>query len=402
MLEVKAKPQEPIGRAAIANPGSRNCSIGISLGKTYFSKDNLEALMRFSLDHFDRTQVLIADWPERWNYMASKGLSMEEATERAMQHGILEANKARRVVNRLGNDKLDTSRIDIVDFQTAIGDNPGYHDVLSAIHNEYDSNSEVRDTFRRWAMLGVGKRIKETGKTGKKFEQALRTATNYTIEEAALMICQADQNPLRYIDVYPASFDSDIYSFLRGLNEGKFPELREEIEMQSPYVHIDTRVQIPLSKRLGEWAGNKIGKSPEGRRNARKRSEQWISTAQHYASIAACMGAVLAGPTAFLLADNVWTVNKRETREFEGKEYILTYRTSGRIEVSPRNNRNVTWFDSNGDRESIEHGTHYTAIYPAPLDSQKFTESSSRIYRGLMAQDNSDLHCNAPTTQVTA
>jgi len=271
-LKVKTRPQDSISRATLENPRSRNCSLGISLGKSYFSKDNLEALMRFSLDNFDKTQVLIADWPERWNYMAIKNLNEQEAKNRAIEHGRVEANKARSAVNRLVHDKtLDTSRITVQSFQEAIEDNPGYYEVLSALNDEYDSNPKAREAFRKWAMIGVGKRIKETGKTGEEFEKALRTATNYTLEETALMICQADQNPNRYIDIYPASLNSDIYSFLRGLNIGEYPELKEKLGIQNPYVHIDTRVQIPLSKRIGEYLGNRLGKNPKQRSELRKK-----------------------------------------------------------------------------------------------------------------------------------
>lgn len=60
--KLKVKTEEPIGKEALDNPRTGNCTLGISLGKTYFSKENVEAYMRFGIKHFNKMLVWIAEF----------------------------------------------------------------------------------------------------------------------------------------------------------------------------------------------------------------------------------------------------------------------------------------------------------------------------------------------------
>lgn len=383
--QIKIKTKEPIGKAALSNPCSRNCALGISLGKTYFSKENVEAYMRFGLQNFNRMLVWIADYPERWNYIALKGMDKDEATVRALHQGKQVVSKFRKVARKLENEGVSQGRIEVTDSLSLSETNASYENILEEIERERTNNPKFRKDLEKWMWSGIGSRLKQIGLTGSQLEAALETAGNYVKEEMAMMIHLAEKDPRKFVDIYPVSYSSSAMACMRGLNQGKYPELWQRLDLSEGYGFIDARVKRPLNEVVGEFVGNKIGKTPQERRLYRERTTAFAIASSRIAGTGLAAVFALSGPAGFVIADFT-TRQKVERKELEKHRYTLVYRTSGCVEVYPSFNSFTVWYDIDGDGKTIEKAvTAYPKFPPIETDSPEELEEISKVYSKLRA-----------------
>jgi len=371
--KLKITTEELKGRKALENPKSRDCTLGISLGKTYFSKENVEAYMRFGIEHFNKMLIWIADYPERWNHTALKGINYEDATRKALHQGKQEISKFSKIVRKLEQEGIDRGRINITDF-LSLFQNPNYKNVLERIYQEYTDNPLFKKDMIKWLQRNIGGKFKDRNLKGSALEQAVETSVNYLLEETAMMIYLADIHKNRYIDIYPAPY-SDIIC-MKALNEGKYPELRDDLGLQEGYGYIDVRIKRPFSEIIGERVGNKIGKNPKQRRKMR----EIISSSFENISVLSKLGLAATIMIAPYIALDLVTAKSKDTVVVNREKYRIIERINGTTEVYPGSLFGVTWYDYNSDGKIDCSQISFPRFPSIREESQAFLERANNIY----------------------
>ena len=373
MIKVRNSGSNIISIEALNNPRSRNGILGISLGKKYFSKENVASYMRFGLDTFNQMLIAVGDYPERWNFMAIKGMPEDEARERALFSGIEHIRRFERVKRTIKQESYDINRVEVTSLGKLMesGDIE-YNKILEIMHKHYNDNIVFRDDITKWILRNIGGRFKEAGLTGSKLEKALDTSSNYLKEEIALFTYLAERDPRKFIDIYPSTWKEQ--SCTRNIYEGKYPLLAKELELKEGMGFIDARAKRPIVKVVSEKVGRLLGNSPNERRTYEKRTIELLENTRNFAYIGLAY--------VLLLGSFVYLDVSTRTKTIWSNGYVIIERKNGSVEINPIAGQE-RWYDKDGNGNIDEIRRYLGRGYEISIEKREQIAEADKIYKQI-------------------
>ena len=200
-----------------------NIFIGISLGKKYFSKDNIQTYIEWALENTkEKVAVLIPDKIHAINYEVKNEYSPERAATHARQKGD---EIERTIVEIIHELKIPTSKLEIVRWEQI--ENESYRHMLDVIRNAFNKNTTFHKT-----VIDIVKNAPQMG-TGELSETQFEKLSQYVVEELPMLISGFQINNTEYnLLPYPGLVDIDYLAV--DLQEGKsFPDITEKLNIKN-------------------------------------------------------------------------------------------------------------------------------------------------------------------------
>ena len=198
-----------------------NIYIGISLGNKWFSKENLEKYMNWSLEHTkEKVLFLIADKIQAINYnVRNKSDSANTNLKRAIRRGnemklILEGLKS-----KLSKEKQ--KKVIILTWQEYEEQSAFYKKYTPIIYSDFEKNKK----FRR----GILDLVKSLIKDREFSEEEYLKFSEYFLEEF-IDLFSGIKIGKDYYGLYLYPQHSSVFSFMKKIQEGKlFSELSKKL-----------------------------------------------------------------------------------------------------------------------------------------------------------------------------
>ena len=196
MKDMKSKSQIGLGRELIQKPKTINAFMGVSLGRPFFSKENIEKYFLWA-DEFCKEFILIlADEPEKWNYQVFKNMNEEQALELALKTGEEYKQGFEKIIN-----KHSLKDIKVKTWRDLFSNNQQYKETLEKLYRCFERDADFK------------KDIIETTKNNLKLKNIDEKLSNYLIEEIAATIWFIKNNFPVEINYNPlAETNKNIYS----------------------------------------------------------------------------------------------------------------------------------------------------------------------------------------------
>lgn len=192
-----------LGTEVRDNEKKFNAILGISVGSRDFSKEKIKEYIKFCINKFDKTLIIIVDQIKMYNWMAFDNMQEFEALNRALFEGEEMLTAVKKVVKNLKQENFDVSRIKIVNWTDLKNSINEYEKVLSIIEKEYKTNSEFKeDALDMTARYAYSKKLFNI--TDKQKE----IAVNFLLQELTVFLLIGKHTKEKYcIDVYPGTFE---------------------------------------------------------------------------------------------------------------------------------------------------------------------------------------------------
>lgn len=186
------KEYKEIERETRNNPGF----MGLSVGKKIFeNKKIMSQYAEFMNDHFSNSFFLIADLPKRYNLIAIEGINENSALRRVLMAG----NNMERFLQKIVKP---FSRVGIKRYSEL--QSKEYEDNLEVLRQAYENNPDFRSECDKavFEFLSLPQNRRKILERKNLFKDSLRLATNYKIDELALLLAM----PLKtnnLCEIYP-------------------------------------------------------------------------------------------------------------------------------------------------------------------------------------------------------
>jgi len=241
---VHVKRPQWLANQALEKPKSYNGFMGVSQGKPYFSKDNIEAYFRFALGHFDKFLLIVDDWLAQHNYAAFRGLSDEQALQKARFEGQKNIRAFESVKRKLQQENYEVDRIRIASLSELIDEQVRQR--IEIIERHYQQDPKFRKDARAWLWKYIKNEARESGLQGEALEVAVDRSIKYLIQELALLNTMPERG--YQVETYPGS-----NSVQKNIFEGKYTELGRELNFSRDYGFMEVNVTDPLLVRLSKY-----------------------------------------------------------------------------------------------------------------------------------------------------
>lgn len=199
-----------------------NVLIGISLGNKFFSKENIEAYIKWALDNTkENVVILIPDKIHAINYEVKNNYSKARADKVAFKQGDKIRKICEEFISKL--DKEKSSRIKVLKWQDI--ETVSYKNMLKVINSEFNSNSD----FKNLIIEIVRENVRDEKLNLSDYEKLAM----YVIEELPMLISGVEYDGQLY-DLLPYPDLSKIDYLTLDLQEGKnFPNITHSLEIKS-------------------------------------------------------------------------------------------------------------------------------------------------------------------------
>ena len=148
----------------------------MSAGNSYFKEKNIEKLIKFSSERFEKVLITSPSKPAEHNFL-SRGYPKKKAKRKATLNANLLINRAKRIIKDNVSEK-DKEKIKIISWTPKLENNKFYKEEYSKLKTLYATNKK----FRR----AVNKKTKKV--FSKKEKYNLKIAINYLIEELSFVL----------------------------------------------------------------------------------------------------------------------------------------------------------------------------------------------------------------------
>jgi tRNA-dependent cyclodipeptide synthase len=205
-----------------------NIFIGISLGNKFLSKELAEEYLRFALDKTkEKVAVLIADEIDAINWEIFRDFSKKDALEKVRNKGEGLAEMFQNIINKIERETGKSLKVNIIKWSDIKTKN-----FLSAekfIAEEYKNNFE----FKKRVLYFVDEYSKMRKKSLSD-EERDKLAT-YIIAELPTLIQGIEYDKDLYqIVLYPTYVSSGMSEFVLDIQNGVYPNLVEELQINKP------------------------------------------------------------------------------------------------------------------------------------------------------------------------
>jgi tRNA-dependent cyclodipeptide synthase len=179
------------------NRGLHAAFLGVSVYSHFFSRENITEIVQWSQQNFSRLLLLIADEPQRYTLMATKHLSLDEATREADEVGKRRFSSITNWLSRFAPLSVTVSR------WKDISTNAEFCAILSCLNEAYENQPELREDIR----LQIERRNSAVAASR---PDRIISAENYGIaakyvlnELAAMVYLQEHANPSWPVQLFP-------------------------------------------------------------------------------------------------------------------------------------------------------------------------------------------------------
>ena len=179
---MKIKSEIKLGKKLIKNPKSVSAFMGISLGKPFYSKENIENYFLWAEKHCKKFILILADEPEKWNYQAFKRLTELKSLSFARKVGEDYKRGFLRIIN-----KHNLKDIEVKVWKELFNNNQEYEEILSIFKKHFLENNQFREDCIKTIRQNIGQKIEE-GLEGNKDRIVADILSNYLLEELAATI----------------------------------------------------------------------------------------------------------------------------------------------------------------------------------------------------------------------
>lgn len=179
---MKVKSQINFGTKLIEKPKTVNAFMGVSLGKPFYSKENIENYFLWAEKYCKKLILILADEPERWNYQVFKQLPKKESLSFAQKIGEYYKRGFLKLINK--NSLQD---IEVKVWKDLFKRNQEYKRTLSVLRKHFLREGQFREDFIKTIRQNLGRKIKKELK-GDKEKIIVDVLSNYLIEELAATI----------------------------------------------------------------------------------------------------------------------------------------------------------------------------------------------------------------------
>lgn len=198
-----------------------NIYIGISLGNKWFTKENLQRYMDWSLENTkEKVLFLIADKIQAINYnVRNKSDSQNTNLKRAIRKG----NEMKIVLEELKSNlpKEKQKNVIILYWQEYEEQSEFYKKYTPKIYSEFENNKEFRK--------GILDLVKSLIRDRKFSEEEYLKFSEYFLEEF-IDLFSGVKIGNNYYGLYLYPQNSSVFSFMKKIQEGKsYPELNKKL-----------------------------------------------------------------------------------------------------------------------------------------------------------------------------
>ena len=179
---MKIKSEIKLGKKLIKNPKSVSAFMGISLGKPFYSKENIEKYLLWAEKHCKKFILILADEPEKWNYQAFKRLTELKSLSFARKVGEDYKRGFLRIIN-----KHNLKDIEVKVWKELFDNNQEYEEILSIFKKHFLENNQFREDCIKTIRQNIGQKIEE-GLEGNKDRIVADILSNYLLEELTATI----------------------------------------------------------------------------------------------------------------------------------------------------------------------------------------------------------------------
>lgn len=150
----------------------------MSPGNSYFKDDEVENLLRETVQRYGKAAILVADIPAIATYLAY-GYPENRARNKAIPKGNNLKNRAKRIAEELGIGEI----VRIIDWEKEVEGNPDYQPVYTKIHTLYESNKEFAQAVDQ-TTIGV---LESSNREIADITSATKIAIHYLLSELAFL-----------------------------------------------------------------------------------------------------------------------------------------------------------------------------------------------------------------------
>ena len=203
--------------------------IGVSICSHFYSKRNIKAIIEWAADNFNEFLFLVADEPQSYTFMASKGLGYEDSYERAMKIGDEKFISIQRLIESSGHKNIT------IDRWKDVAHNKEFLSVQSKIRECYRTDVYFKNDILKQVQLRNEHLTTE-------YEFSMIEASNF--DTAALYVLNEISVMIFLQEISDKTFPIQIYPFrmppaLVGLYENIYCNEIKLNKDKSGYIQID-------------------------------------------------------------------------------------------------------------------------------------------------------------------
>jgi len=209
-----------LGKNLIQKPKTINAFMGVSLGRPFFSKENIEKYFLWASKYCKKFLLILADEPERWNYQVFKNIDKKQALYLALKTGKEYKQGFEKTIN-----KYSLKDIKIKTWKELFSNDQQYERILDKLYKYFKRDRNF------------GEDIIETTRNNLKLKNIDERLPNYLIEETAAIIWLTKNDfPVEINHNSLAKINKNIYS-------NKYPKLTKELNLEEKWGYIQLDVE---------------------------------------------------------------------------------------------------------------------------------------------------------------
>ena len=166
-----------LGQDVLKKHKTINAFMGVSLGRPFYSKENVEKYLLWANEYCDKFVFILSDDPERWNYEVFKRMGQEDALAFARRVG----DEYKRCFQRMIN-KHDLGTAEVKTWRDLFDDNSRYRKILKTFQNHFKEDYEFKEDCIQAVWQNLGQKIEKDVKDNKN-EVVKYKLVNYLLEE---------------------------------------------------------------------------------------------------------------------------------------------------------------------------------------------------------------------------
>ena len=217
-----------------------NIWIGVSLGNSYFTKENIEQYIKWSIDHAkEKVLVVIADALHAVNLEVLDHRSQERAFKKAIKIGDQKDIEIQEIIAKLSDEEKDKVRV--VRWKDIL-ENEDYKKNLNAIKDEFHSNPEFHDLIIDIVKFGRQDRAERLSRMSLEEMDRLSDYILYELPHFVNGVQGYGDNMVYTVIPYPGLNKLDDLAV--GLsNKTMFPKLAEKLNLSHKIGVIEAYVE---------------------------------------------------------------------------------------------------------------------------------------------------------------
>jgi len=220
-----------LGQDVLKKHKTINTFMGVSLGRPFYSKENVEKYLLWANEYCDRFVLILSDDPERWNYEVFKRMGEDDALAFARRVG----DEYKRCFQRMIN-KHSISNAEVKTWRELFDGNPRYSKILRVFRNYFKEDCEFRKDCTGTVCRNLDRKI-GTNLECNKDEVVEQKLANYLLEELAATIWFIESGfPVEVNPRKLARINENIYTH-------KYDELSDDLKFPQDWGYIQLDIE---------------------------------------------------------------------------------------------------------------------------------------------------------------